>query len=98
MEIGIVTLTLTLIVLTCILAILLLLHSNSIATKGYELKSLRVERHDLLLLNERLEAQIAQKKSLDIVEGSKIVDQDMVSVGKIVVINKGTDVVMRDRE
>jgi len=94
-EIGVVTLTLTLIVLTCVLAILLLLHSNSVATKGYELKMLRVDRHELSLMHERLEAKIAGKQSLNSVESSEFVDAQMTFIGKFVVLSRDTEVVMK---
>jgi len=87
LEIGVVTLTLTLIVLTCILSVLLLLHANKVATRGYELKSLRAEQHELSLLNQRLNAEVASKKALGTIESSEFVQNTMVGVRELVILN-----------
>ena len=86
-EIGVVTLTLTLIVLTCVLSILLLLHSNKVATRGYELKSLFAEQHELKLINERLNAEVASRMALNKVKSSEFVQNTMVSVKELVILN-----------
>lgn len=95
-EIGVVTLTMTLIVLTCILSILLLFHSNKVATKGYQLKALRGEHHDLALLNERFKGEIASRQALNKIQESEYVQNNLVDVGDIVIMEKsGSNLVSR---
>jgi len=76
----------TLIVLTCILSILLLFHSNKVATKGYELKALRAEYHDLALINERFKGEIAARQALNKIQGSEYVQNNLVKTGDLVIL------------
>lgn len=51
--------------LILILAVLILLHENSSATKGYRLRSLERDRSVLLLEQEVLNMQIAESQALE---------------------------------
>ena len=94
-EIGVVTLTLTLIMLTFVLSILLLLHANKVATRGYELKKLRVEQHELFLVNERLNAETASRMALSKVKNSEFVQNTMVGVRDLVILDTDSTLVRK---
>lgn len=51
--------------LILILALMILFHENANATKGYRLRNLERERSQLMLEDEVLKMQIAQKQSLE---------------------------------
>jgi len=61
------------------LSIAFLWHSNSVATKGYLIENLRIERENLLQKNEILSMQLADLQSLGNFENDPIV-QEMVKV------------------
>jgi hypothetical protein len=65
--------------LILLLALLILFHQNTNATKGYELRTLERERSRLLLDQETLNMKIARAQSLEELEGDPRV-QAMVSV------------------
>lgn len=54
--------------LILILALLILLHQNATATKGYRLRKLERERSQLLLEEEVLRMHVAEAQSLDILQ------------------------------
>lgn len=51
--------------LILVLALLILFHENANATKGYRLRSLELERSQLLLEEEVLNMQIAQEQAME---------------------------------
>lgn len=57
--------------LILILALLILLHQNATATKGYRLRKLERERSQLLLEEEVLRMHVAEAQSLDILQNDK---------------------------
>jgi len=85
-QMGVVTLIFTLIVITCVLSILLLLHSNKVATKGYELRSLQNELKEIDLRNERLQAIVAEKKSITHIAQSDIIQDKLKRVNNLVIV------------
>jgi len=85
-EIGVVTLSFTLIVITCILSILLLLHSNKVATKGYDLRILQSELKELTLRNEKLQSIVAEKKSITSISKSLLVTENLQPIGQLVIV------------
>jgi hypothetical protein len=93
LEIGVVTLVITLIIITCLLSILLLLHSNEVATKGYELRKLQANQRELYLYNQRLQAEVAQKKSLQLVSGDMVVEEYLTPVNHLVIVETDTKLV-----
>lgn len=54
-----------------ILALLILLHQNATATKGYRLRKLERERSQLLLEEEVLRMQVAEAQSLETLQKDK---------------------------
>ena len=88
-EIGVVTLAFTLIVLTCILSILLLLHSNKVATKGYDLRKLQNELREIELRHQKLEALVAEKKSISVILESNLV-KELNPVGDLVILRSNS--------
>jgi hypothetical protein len=54
-----------------ILALLILFHQNSNATKGYQLRTLERERSQLLLEEEVLNMQVARAQAMDKIEGDR---------------------------
>lgn len=67
-EFGVTSLTFFTIVLIAIISLVYLAHANRNATKGYALKSLEIQRSQLLTENEVWDMQIAQVKSLQALE------------------------------
>ena len=65
--------------LILILALLILFHQNSTATKGYQLRSLERERSRLLLEEEVLKMQVAESQALEELENSNLI-QAMVQI------------------
>lgn len=61
------------------LALLILFHENANATKGYRLRSLELERSQLLLEQEVLNMQVAQEQALEKLQQDPKV-QGMISV------------------
>jgi len=57
--------------LILILALLILLHQNATATKGYRLRKLERERSQLLLEEEVLRMHVAEAQSLDVLQNDK---------------------------
>jgi len=55
-------------VVTCILSLLFLSHSNRVATKGHRIVQLRAERDRLITANEVLNMKIADLQSLQNLE------------------------------
>ena len=54
-----------------ILALLILFHQNSNATKGYQLRNLEKERSQLLLEEEVLNMQVARAQAMDKIEADR---------------------------
>ncbi len=54
-----------------ILALLILFHQNSNATKGYQLRNLERERSQLLLEQEVLNMQVARAQAMDKIEADR---------------------------
>ena len=64
-----------------ILALLILFHQNSNATKGYQLRNLEKERSQLLLEEEVLNMQVARAQAMDKIEADRQT-QSMIPVKK----------------
>jgi len=54
-----------------LLALLILFHQNSNATKGYQLRNLERERSQLLLEQEVLNMQVARAQAMDKIEADR---------------------------
>jgi hypothetical protein len=63
--------------LILLLALLILFHENANATKGYRLRTLERERSQLLLEEEVLKMQVAQRQALEELQNDKKV-QSMI--------------------
>jgi len=64
-RLGMVSLVFANLMVIGILAMLLLVHSNRVATKGYEIRQLEIEKSNLLNKNQVLKMQAARAKSLE---------------------------------
>jgi len=62
-----------------ILALLILFHQNSNATKGYQLRNLERERSQLLLEEEVLNMQVAKAQAMEKIESDRQT-QSMINV------------------
>lgn len=62
-----------------ILALLILFHQNSNATKGYQLRNLERERSQLLLEEEVLNMQVARAQAMEKIEADRQT-QSMIKV------------------
>lgn len=58
-------------VLILLLSLMILLHQNANATKGYRLRKLERERSQLLLEEEVLRMHVAEAQSLTVLQGDK---------------------------
>ncbi len=67
--------------LILVLAMLILFHQNTIATKGYLLRNLDRERSQLLLEQEVLNMQVARAQAMEKIEGDHQV-QSMIPLTK----------------
>ena len=67
--IGTYSLMFLLVVFICLMSILFLIHYNNIATKGYVLKRLEVERQQLLSEREVKDMHLSEIRSLDVIKG-----------------------------
>lgn len=67
--------------LILILALLILFHQNSNATKGYLLRNLERERSQLLLEQEVLNMQVAKAQAMENIEADRQI-QTMIPVRK----------------
>ena len=70
-----------------ILALLILLHQNATATKGYRLRKLERERSQLLLEEEVLRMHVAEAQSLDVLQNDKKI-QATIPIKKILYVNE----------
>lgn len=65
--------------LILLLALLILFHQNSNATKGYQLRRLERERSELLLEQEVLNMQVAKAQAMESIENQRQI-QGMINV------------------
>ena len=83
----------TLLLMVCIgalilfLALLILLHQNATATKGYRLRKLERERSQLLLEEEVLRMQVAEALSLAVLQNDKKI-QAMLPMKSTIYVNE----------
>ncbi len=77
--------------LILILALLILLHQNATATKGYRLRKLERERSQLLLEEEVLLMHVAEAQSLHVLQNDKKI-QATVPIKKPLYINENAAV------
>jgi len=70
-----------------ILALLILLHQNATATKGYRLRKLEREHSQLLLEEEVLRMHVADAQSLDVLQNDKKI-QATIPIKKILYVNE----------
>lgn len=64
-----------------VLALLILFHQNSNATKGYQLRNLERERSQLLLEQEVLNMQVAKAQAMEKIEADRQI-QTMIPVSR----------------
>lgn len=64
LRLGSVSLIFTLAVLIAVLSVLQLLHANRVATRGYIIRNLEIEKAQVLNDNQILKMQVARAKSL----------------------------------
>lgn len=77
--------------LILLLALLILLHQNATATKGYRLRKLERERSQLLLEEEVLRMHVAEAQSLDTLQKDKKV-QATIPIKKPLYVNENAAV------
>lgn len=73
--------------LILILALLILLHQNATATKGYRLRKLERERSQLLLEEEVLRMHVAEAQSLGVLQNDKRI-QATIPIKKPLYVNE----------
>ena len=73
--------------LILILALLILLHQNATATKGYRLRKLERERSQLLLEEEVLRMHVAEAQSLGVLQNDKKI-QATIPIKKPLYVNE----------
>ena len=78
-QVGAVSLTFVVIVLALIVSLIYLTHANRVATRGYVIKRLEIEKTQLVTENEIWRQQVSEAKSLRAVKESPVV-QSMVGV------------------
>ena len=76
-------------VLILVLALLILFHQNSNATKGYDLRNLERERSQLLLEEEVLNMQVSKAQAMEKIEGDRQIEA-MVGIKKPIYIEEQT--------
>ena len=74
-RLGMVSLVFANLLVIGILSMLLLVHSNRVATKGYEIRQLEIEKNALLNKNQVLKMQAARAKSLEAIRDAINVNQ-----------------------
>jgi hypothetical protein len=72
--------------LILILALMILFHENANATKGYRLRTLELERGQLLLEEEVLKMQIAQQQAIEELQDDPAI-QSMQPVKNAIYVN-----------
>lgn len=82
--------------LILLLALFILFHQNSTATKGYQLRNLERERSQLLLEEEILNMQVAQAQALHQLSADPII-QAMIAVRRPTYIQEDTTVASTER-
>lgn len=74
-EVGVNALVFSTITIVCIISMLYLAHSNKVATKGYELKSLKEERSMLMTENEVWNMKIARSQAIEKIKSDPLIAQ-----------------------
>lgn len=74
-EIGVNALVFSTITVICVISLLYLAHSNKVATKGYELKSLKEERTMLMTENEIWNMKIARSQAIEKIKSDPLIAQ-----------------------
>ncbi len=77
-EVGINALVFSTITIICVVSLLFLAHSNKVATKGYELKSLKEERSMLMTENEIWNMKIARSRAIEKIKTDPVIAQMQV--------------------
>ncbi len=72
-EVGINALVFSTITIICVVSLLYLAHSNQVATKGYELKSLKEERSMLMTENEIWNMKIARSRAIEKIKTDPVI-------------------------
>lgn len=72
-QVGSVSLTVVLILLTSVISVIYLFYVNIYATKGYTFKTLEQERTKLTLNSEEWDMKIARSKSLESLKNNELV-------------------------
>lgn len=94
-EFGMTSMVFFTITLVAIISLVYLAHANRNATKGYALKSLEIERSELLTENEVWDMQIAQVKSLQTLENDPKIRQ-MVKAEQPLFVRGDSAIASRD--
>ena len=74
-EVGINALVFSTITIICVVSLLYLAHSNKVATKGYELKSLKEDRSMLMTENEIWNMKIARSRAIEKIKTDPVIAQ-----------------------
>lgn len=72
-EVGVNALVFSTITIICVVSLLYLAHSNKVATKGYELKSLKEERSMLMTENEVWNMKIARSQAIEKIKTDPVI-------------------------
>lgn len=72
-EFGVNALVFSTITIICVVSLFYLAHSNQVATKGYELKSLKEERSALMTENEIWNMKIARSQAIESIKKDPVI-------------------------
>lgn len=73
-EIGALTLTFVVITLALVVSLIYLAHANRVATRGYVLKKLELEKNELVTEQEIWQQKVSEAKSLGAIKSSSVVE------------------------
>jgi hypothetical protein len=93
-QIGTFSLMIILVVFVCIMSIMFLVHYNNMATKGYVLKKLDVERQKLITEQEIKDMHLAEVRSLEAIQTRTIVAK-MVNMNEPQFVREDTGIASR---
>lgn len=72
-RLGAVSLTVVVVLLALVISLIYLAHANRVATRGYAIKKLEIEKTNLITENEIWRQQVSEAKSLATIQSSGIV-------------------------
>lgn len=88
-RLGAVSLTVVVTLLALVVSLIYLAHANRVATRGYAIKKLEIQKTQLVTQNEIWRQQVSEAKSLTALRNSDIV-QRMVPVKNAVYVKTTT--------